>query len=46
MVESGDMSNDDFTSIFEDINVELKEDPNDGIEYLFCRWGYWWVVKD
>lgn len=46
LVESGGMSNDDFDSIFADINQELKNDPNDGIEYIFVRWGYWWVVKD
>ena len=46
VVESGEMSSEGFDAVFADIKDELRDDTNEGVEYLYVRWGYWWVMKD
>lgn len=46
MVESEQITDEEFDTLVEDITREIRDEPGEGVEYIFARWAYWWVMKD
>lgn len=45
IVEGGEIDDTEFSQLMYDIDDEIRLNPNDGVDTIMARWGYWWVMK-